>query len=274
MPLDEAMAMVKSKAGTQLDPEIVRLLEENYLSLEEKARHTIEEMTALDTDMSIQRGTAPAAGFAQEEGGEAIGIRNALSMPPVPNSGSSQQASVADQRARAIGVLRNMLSAVENTQSNSAAILEHLQSLVPFDCLAVYFKSRELIAAEYMDDLCKQAFSAQPFPIGKGLSGWVAENARPIVNGNPTVEPNFLAETALFTATGSALSIPLMDSGNGVMGVLTLYARKPSAFSKDHLRLLEEIGAQIALTLVDQRKSENVAQESGKAPHLEYRGAQ
>jgi GAF domain-containing protein len=255
-----------------LDPEIVRLLEENYLRLEEKARHTIEEMTALDTDMSILRGTAPAAGFAQEEGGEAQGMRSALSIPPVANSGSPQ-AAIADQKARAIGALRNLLDAVENAQSNSAAISELLQSLVPFDCLAVYFKSRDMIAAEYMDDRCKQAFSAQPFPIGKGLSGWVAENARPIVNGNPTVEPNFLAETALFTATGSALSIPLMDSGNGVMGVLTLYARKPAAFSKDHLRIIEEIGPQIALTLVDHQKSEAVAIESGKAHRLEFRGA-
>jgi len=123
-----------------------------------------------------------------------------------------------------------------------------------------------------MDTLCKQAFSARPIPIGKGLSGWVAENARPIVNGNPTVEPNFLKETEFFIATGSALSIPLMDS-DSVMGVLTLYARDHVAFSKDHLRILEEIGPQIALTLVDRQRSEAVAHPNGNAPHLEFRGA-
>jgi GAF domain-containing protein len=139
--------------------------------------------------------------------------------------------------------------------------------------MAVYFKSGELVVAEYMDNRCKQIFSAQPIPIGKGLSGWVAENARPIVNGNPTVEPNFVTETAFFTATGSALSIPLIDSGKGVMGVLTLYAREPAAFSKDHLRILEGIGPQIALTLVDHQRSEAVAEAMGKAPHLEFRSA-
>ncbi len=273
MPLEEAMAMVKSKAGTQLDPEIVRLLEENYLLLEEKARHTIEEMKELDTHVFIQRGNAPATGFAQEDVSRVQGTSNAVPLPPGLHSKSPQQAAMVDQEARAMAALRNMLTTAQNTRSNCAAISELLQPLVSFDCMAVYLKSGDLVVAEYMDDRCQQVFSAHPIPIGKGLSGWVAENARPIVNGNPTVEPNFLPETAFFTATGSALSIPLMDSGDGVMGVLTLYAREPAAFSKDHLRILEEIGPQIALTLEDQRKSRADAREIGKAPHLEFRGA-
>jgi putative nucleotidyltransferase with HDIG domain len=273
MPLEEAMAMVKSKAGTQLDPEIVRLLEENYLLLEEKARDAIEEMAALDTDVFILRGNAPAAGFAQEDVTETYGTYNAVPSLPDSNSKSPQKAAIADQEARAIGALRDMLTAAQNSRSNSAAISELLQPLVRFDCMAIYFKSGDLAVPEYMDNRCKQVFSAQPIPIGKGLTGWVAENARPIVNGNPTVEPNFLTETAFFTATGSALAIPLMDAGNGVMGVLTLYAREPAAFSKDHLRILEEIGPQIALTLVDQKRSEATAEAIGKAPHLKFRSA-
>jgi GAF domain-containing protein len=139
--------------------------------------------------------------------------------------------------------------------------------------MAVYFKSGDLVVVEYMDSLCKQIFSAQPIPVGKGLSGWVAENARPIVNGNPTVEPNFLTETAFFTATGSALSIPLLDSGKGVMGVLTLYAREPAAFSKDDLRILEEIGPQIALTVVAHQRNDGAAETVVKTPHFKLRGA-
>jgi putative nucleotidyltransferase with HDIG domain len=273
MPLSEAMALVKSKAGTQLDPEIVRLLDENYLELEEKARHAIEEMAALDTDVFIKRGNAPAAGFAQEDSGDINETPNAVALPTVSNPKAPQQSTVAHQEASAIGALRNMLTAAQNPRSNCAAILELLQSLVPFDCMAVYFKSGDLVFAEYMDNRCRQVFSAQPIPIGKGLSGWVAENARPIVNGNPTVEPNFLTETAFFTATGSALSIPLMDSGNAVVGVLTLYARKPAAFTKDHLRILQEIGPQIALALVDHQRNDAVAPTIGNAPRLKLRGA-
>jgi putative nucleotidyltransferase with HDIG domain len=64
LPIDEAMAMVKSKAGIQFDPEIVRLLEERYPELEKLARQQTSEMEPLKTDISVQRGAAPGAGFA------------------------------------------------------------------------------------------------------------------------------------------------------------------------------------------------------------------
>jgi GAF domain-containing protein len=80
----------------------------------------------------------------------------------------------------------------------------------------------------------------QEMPIGSGLSGWVAENARPIVNGNPTMEPNYRTESALLTAASSALSVPLFDA-NGLFGVLSLYAAAGGAFSKDHLAILQAI---------------------------------
>ena len=39
-------------------------------------------------------------------------------------------------------------------------------------------------------------FSSLEIPFGQGLSGWVAETGKPIVNGNPAVETGYLnAET-------------------------------------------------------------------------------
>ena len=32
--------------------------------------------------------------------------------------------------------------------------------------------------------------------MGQGLSGWVAENRKPILNGNPSVEPGYLNDPA------------------------------------------------------------------------------
>ncbi|HUB51215.1 MAG TPA: HD domain-containing phosphohydrolase [Terracidiphilus sp.] len=274
MPLPEAMALVKSKSGTQLDPEIVRLLDENYLRLEEKARHTIEEMAALDTAMFIERGAAPAAGFAQEDGKAEHEAGNGAEAPVSLSLQSGQQLAGADQRAVAVIALREMLTAAGNTHLSSAVVSDLLQSLIPFDGMAVYFRSGDWVIAEYIDSRSKQAFSTQPIPFGKGLSGWVAENGRPIVNGNPTVEPNFLTESALFTAASSALSLPFRGPEGEITGVLTFYARDSAAFSKDHLRLVEEIGPQqIAFALVDRGKSETVAQAAGKGSPLEFRGA-
>ena len=35
-------------------------------------------------------------------------------------------------------------------------------------------------------------FTSLEIPFGRGLSGWVAEQRKPILNGNPSVEPGYL----------------------------------------------------------------------------------
>jgi GAF domain-containing protein len=85
--------------------------------------------------------------------------------------------------------------------------------------------------------------------MGEGLSGWVAENSRTILNGNPTVEPNILIQAGLFTSSSSALSAPVFSSTGSVLGAVTLYSRERSAYSQDHLRVLEEIAREFAWAL-------------------------
>lgn len=63
LPVEEAMAMLKSRAGTQFDPAIVQLLEEHYPDLEALARQRSSEMEPLNTNIFIERGAAPGAGF-------------------------------------------------------------------------------------------------------------------------------------------------------------------------------------------------------------------
>ena len=84
--------------------------------------------------------------------------------------------------------------------------------------------------------------------MGQGLSGWVAENRKPILNGNPSVEPGYLNDPAKFSTLRSALAVPL-EGTSGVVGVLTLYHADRDAFTKDHLRILLAINAKIALSI-------------------------
>jgi GAF domain-containing protein len=222
LPLDEAIAFVKSRAGVQFDPQIVDLLGRHYRELEEKARRHIDELAPLNTDLLIQRGAAPGAGFEPERcTGEAQVMFELGQMPDGPRS----------------------------VRDTSSALSGHLRKLIAFDCLAVYLKSGESLAAQLIDSPGFKAFSMLQIPIGTGLSGWVAENARAIINGNPTVEPNYLTESGSFTASGSALSIPLFDPSGAVFGVLTLYSAAVAAFSKDHLRILQTIEPRFSIAL-------------------------
>ena len=65
-------------------------------------------------------------------------------------------------------------------------------------------------------------FSSLRIPLGQGLSGWVAQNRKPIINGNPSVEPGYLNDPTKFSTLRSALAIPL-EGLSGVVGVLALY---------------------------------------------------
>ena len=85
-------------------------------------------------------------------------------------------------------------------------------------------------------------FSSLEIPLGQGLSGWVAENRKPIINGNPSVEPGYLNDPSKFSTLRSALAVPLEGTA-GVVGVLALYHAEKDAFARDHLRILLAISS-------------------------------
>ena len=67
LPLDQAMAEVAKLAGKSFDPEVVAMLEKRYMELEKKATSQNKPMARLSTDMVVERGHAPAAGFEVSE---------------------------------------------------------------------------------------------------------------------------------------------------------------------------------------------------------------
>jgi GAF domain-containing protein len=85
-------------------------------------------------------------------------------------------------------------------------------------------------------------------PIAQRLSGWVAAHRRTIVNSDAALD---LYDVALSSPLRSCLSMPLVD-GNALVGVLSVYAARPRAFTEEHSRMMEVIAphlAQIALRM-------------------------
>lgn len=254
LPLDEAMAMVKAKAGIQFDPKLVALLERHYLELEAKARHRMEEMSPLNTELFIPRGAAPAAGFepghtAVAEKSRAAAVSNSDLLPKMQPYYSLDLMASASKEAKALFELSHMLGSSLSVRETSSMLSHHLKCVLPFDCLAVYLKADASLALHFLDGPYACAFSPQPIALGEGLSGWVAQSNRPILNGNPTVEPNYGVETGLFTGTSSALSLPLTDGTGVVFGVLTLYCAQPAAYCADHLGILQALEPKFSLSL-------------------------
>ncbi len=92
-------------------------------------------------------------------------------------------------------------------------------------------------------------FSSLRIPLGEGLSGWVAQNRRPIINGNPSVEPGYLNDSAKVSLLRSALAVPLENPQGEMLGVLVLYATPADAFNNDHLSILQAVSEKIALAI-------------------------
>jgi diguanylate cyclase (GGDEF)-like protein len=86
----------------------------------------------------------------------------------------------------------------------------------------------------------------------------VAETGKPIINGNPSVEPGYLNDPNKFSNLRSALAVPL-ENAVGVIGVLSLYHLGRDAFTKDHLRVLLAINPKVSLTIENALKFQQAA---------------
>jgi putative nucleotidyltransferase with HDIG domain len=256
LPLDEAIAFVKTRAGIQFDPQIVELLDKNYLELEERARQQIGLIEPLKTDMTIVRGAAPGAGFEPEhQGGAGNELRKAAQRfasaggPEQTQSPSPGRVAAISGKAAALSELGRMLDRAASAHDINSILSGWLRTLVPHDAFAVYLRFGDFLLPQFIDGGSAKAFSMRQMPLGEGLSGWVAEHSRPIVNGSPTVEPNYLSESGFLTATSSALSVPFLDASGSVFGVITLYSAASAAFSKDHLGILEALESRFSQAL-------------------------
>src|SRR6202142_3939388 len=72
LPLDEAMAKVVADAGKSFDPKVVAILQLRYIELEKLAnQEPLQAPPKLFIDIKVERGSAPAAGFAESAEGDA-----------------------------------------------------------------------------------------------------------------------------------------------------------------------------------------------------------
>ena len=88
---------------------------------------------------------------------------------------------------------------VDDTLSLLAA---RLKRMIPYDTVAIYVRQEQRLIPQFVSGKEFRLFSSLEIPKGQGLSGWVAENRRPIVNGNPSVEPGYLNDPPSSAACG------------------------------------------------------------------------
>ncbi len=241
LPLDEAMGYVAGLSGRSFDPQVVNILQENYREFERLAQSTPLRNHKLSKDLIVSRGDAPDAGF-EKSASAVAGASGAGDRGKAP----ADSIASARQEMQVIVDLAMDLSKSLRMEDILSILAVRLKQLVPYDCLAIYVRERTILKAIYTSGLTSQIFASLKIPVGQGLSGWVVENGKAIINGNPAVESGYAEASGQVGVLNSALSIPFADGVDQLSGALTLYRTEKDAYSADHLRILLAIKGDIA----------------------------
>src|SRR5579862_5688215 len=230
LPLDEAMAKVVSEAGISFDPRVVEILQRRYVELEKLAREQpLQTPPKLSTDIKVERGLAPDAGFAESAVPVAPGVQLARDQDDLISEVRREMKILSE-----FGIKLGESLSLKDMISLLAVRVRHF---IPHDSLAVYVLRGDVLVPEFVSGDNFRLFSALRIPMGEGLSGWVAQNSKPILNGNPSVEPGYLNDPTKYSTLRSALAVPL-EGRSTVVAVLALYRIEADAFTREDLSVL------------------------------------
>ena len=267
LPLDEAMAKVASEAGTSFDPRVVRALQARYQELEARARSIEPPAQApLSLDIKIANGSAPAAGFETEAPAANLAAPSAI--------GLASKHPVAQARAnnhRRPAALPDIPEAgVCSLEWEEALMIAsvRIQRAIPCDALALFACEDDFVKVKHVAGNDRAELESLSVRRGEGLVGWVAEVGKPILNGNPAVEPGYTSgrspgQTKPEAGLSSALALPLVHAGS-VVGIVALYRRQKDAFAADELVALLDLCPSLASLMLDGGQSaSNVLEMAG-----------
>ncbi|MFY9561156.1 MAG: diguanylate cyclase [Terriglobales bacterium] len=257
LPLEEAMSRLEEESGKSFDPKVVQVLERRYAELEQLVRERIEALglAKLSTQVKVDRAVEPAAGFAASAKQGQFADRNFLS-----------SIAAARQEAQTLFELSQDLGASLSLGETLSVFSVKLRALAPYDAIAIYVRHGDELVPEYVNGDNFRLFASLRIPIGQGLSGWVAQNLKPILNGNPSVEPGYLNDPSKYSTLSSALAVPL-EGLQGVVGVVALYHADKDFFTSDHLRILLAVSSKMALAVENALKYEQ-AESSATTDYL------
>ncbi|MGB8011267.1 MAG: diguanylate cyclase [Terriglobales bacterium] len=249
LPLHEAMARVVQESGKSFDPNVVRVLERRYVDLEHLVHQRTDNLgkklstEVKEEDLQGEPSIKPAAGF------EAQGKRQ------FPERSFLSSIAAARQEAQTLFELSQDLGASLSLGETLSVFAVKLRRAMPYDAIAIYVCHDDELVPEYVNGDNFRLFASLRIPIGQGLSGWVAQNRKPILNGNPSVEPGYLNDASKYSTLNSALAVPL-EGLRGVVGVVALYHADKDFFTSDHLRILQAVSSKMALAIENAKKYE------------------
>jgi len=247
LPLDEAMAMVRTQEGKSFDPNIISILQRRYVELDQLARGTV--------------GHPPV-----ENGVISLATRFQPDSPAAAPNNILDPIVSARQETQLLQALAAELAQAARLDEVAQSIHKSLSQKIGYDTLGLYIRRNAEMEPLYFLGAHDSLFTKKNFPIAEGLSGWVAQHRNPILNGNVSVECCYANNSQILYNLQTALAVPFEGKG-GTTGVITLYHMDRNAFSQDDLRIMEAASLQIGPAIEAALKFQNV-EETAATDHL------
>src|SRR5581483_11908852 len=159
------------------------VLHKNYIRLEHMATSQPVPASRLSTDVKIQRGEAPAAGFEVSQPARRPGASEPSFLSTIAS---------AREEGHFLFELTQDLGSSLALDETLSVVAARLKRMIPYDAIAVYVAREGVLVPEYVNGESFRYLSSLQIPVGQGLSGWVAQTGRSILNGNPTVESGYM----------------------------------------------------------------------------------
>src|SRR5439155_7528164 len=164
------------------------------------------------------------------------------------------EGQLAAERGRA-----DHLVAINEVGRRIVAILSQgdlLQQLVTLIRERLGYDRVGVLLVEY-DEVVVRAAAGYPqpvvglrWPLGTGVTGWVAQHGQPLLVNDVSREPRFLREPEAYSR--AELTVPIR-LGERVLGVLDVESHEVNAFATHDLATLEILADQIAVALENAR---------------------
>jgi hypothetical protein len=154
-------------------------------------------------------------------------------------------------------------------QLAAGSVLERIVQAVPDAeaCLFVVSPTGDTLLPASATKLAHIASENLSFPLGSGLSGWVAAHRHTIVNSDPSLD---FGDRAAQLGFRSATSTPVFAFAT-VVAVLTVYVPQRGACSDRQVRFLGTLAQEIGSELV-RREHLHVERGAGRAQVVRIAG--
>lgn len=260
IPLSDAIRYIESESGKSFDPRVVELLRSRYRLYEARLQSSCtQSLASLSHGVKVDKGKAPAAGFEA----------SAAARPAEAMTGASDfLGSIASARheAQTLFELVQSLGNSLSLQDTLSMLASRLSKLIEYDAMAVYLIEGGVLKPKHVIGVDSRFLASLEIPEGQGLSGWVAKNRAPILNGVPAVEAGYRNGVNALCSLNSALAVPLMRQQD-VVGVVTLYSMSRDSFNRDEVRILQAIASKLAMSIENAKRFEQ-AESSATADYL------